>query len=79
MKTMYTGDILTIDGSTAKVLTAEITEDNSQWLTVEIDGCIIPVILSNECQIPKDWQSVMPETYEEAAEIEWIPAEATID
>lgn len=74
MKTMYTGDTFRLDGMNGTVITAEITEDDAQFIIAEVDGCRIPMIISNECMIPNDWTDVC-QTYEDADSIKWVLAE----
>ena len=71
MKIIYAGDKITVDGNKGTVITAEMTTDDTQWLKVDFAGTIIPVILSNECAMPKDWTDVC-ESYVDAPSIEWV-------
>ena len=74
METIYIGDKVIIDSNYGVVIVADTMDDGSQWLKIEIEGCVIPVILSNECQIPKDWTDIC-ESYADAGSIDWINVE----
>ncbi|MBP2627484.1 MAG: hypothetical protein H6Q68_2195 [Firmicutes bacterium] len=75
MKILYVGDKISLNGIEGIVLTAEITDDNNQWITADIEGNKLPMIVSDDkCLIPNNW-SVTCESYNNARNIQWILAE----